>query len=106
MFEPDPVPETGGLVPTQLPSDQGRGIQPPSKIDLKEQEAKTARTLTLVLVGMLGASFVIHEGLIVLMTFYNKGEAIPTLEHTFNQWLPVLAGLVGTAVGFYLKERK
>jgi hypothetical protein len=40
------------------------------------------------------------------MTFYNKSEVIPTLEHTFNQWLPVLAGLVGTAVGFYLKERK
>jgi len=55
---------------------------------------------------MLGLSFVIHEGLLVLMTFYNKAEIIPTLEHTFNEWLPVLAGLVGTAVGFYLKERK
>jgi hypothetical protein len=55
---------------------------------------------------MLGVSFLIHVGLVVLMTFYNKTEAIPTLEHAFNQWLPVLAGLVGTAVGFYLKERK
>jgi hypothetical protein len=62
--------------------------------------------MAFVLVGMLGGSFVIHEGLVVLMTFYNKTDAITTLEHTFNQWLPVLTGLVGTAVGFYLKERK
>ena len=40
------------------------------------------------------------------MSFYNKPEAVATLEHIFNQWLPVLSGLVGTAVGFYLKERK
>jgi hypothetical protein len=55
---------------------------------------------------MLGISFLIHGGLIVLMTFRCKSEAIPILEHAFNEWLPVLAGLVGTAVGFYLKERK
>jgi hypothetical protein len=42
---------------------------------------------------MLGLSFVIHETLVVLMTLYNKAEVIPTLEHTFNEWLPVLAGL-------------
>ncbi len=113
MSETDPVPESGlgldvlrGFIPGQLPSDQGRGLQPSSKIDLKEHEAKTARTLTFVLVGMLGLSFVIHETLVVLMTLHNKAEVIPTLEHTFNEWLPVLAGLVGTAVGFYLKERK
>jgi hypothetical protein len=75
-------------------------------IDLKEHKAKTARTLTFFLVGMLGVSFIVHEGLVVLMSFHNRADAVTTLEHTFNQWLPVLAGLVGTAVGFYLKERK
>jgi hypothetical protein len=96
------------VVPTRLPpsDDEGNTFQPPSKVDLKAHEAKTARTLTLVLVSMLGASFIIHEGLVVLMSFYNKADAITTLEHTFNQWLPGLTGLVGTAVGFYLKERK
>jgi len=96
-----------GYISTTLPPslDQGTGFQP-GNIDLKVQEAKTARTMAFVLVGMLGGSFVIHVGLVVLMTFRNKTDAIPTLEHIFNQWLPVLAGLVGTAVGFYLKERK
>jgi hypothetical protein len=77
-----------------------------ANLDLKAHEAKTARTLAFVLVGLLGVSFLVHEGLIVLMSFYNKGEAVTALEHTFNQWLPGLTGLVGTAVGFYLKERK
>ncbi len=94
-------------VPTRLPpaEDEGNTFQPSSKIDIKEHEAKTARTLTFVLVGMLGGSFLVHETLVVIMAFH-KPDAIPTLEHIFNQWLPVLAGLVGTAVGFYLKERK
>lgn len=32
--------------------------------------------------------------------------SIPHFEHLFNVWLPVLASLVGTAIGFYLKEKK
>jgi hypothetical protein len=86
-------------------ADVPQGLQL-ANLDLKAHEAKTARTLTLVLVSMLGASFIIHEGLVVLLSFYNKADAITTLEHTFNQGLPGLTGLVGTAVGFYLKERK
>lgn len=94
-------------VPTRLPpaEDEGVGFQPPSKIDLKEHEARTASRLTYVLVGMLAATFVIQVALIVFMSFH-KPDALPILQQTFNQWLPVLAGLVGTAVGFYLKERK
>jgi hypothetical protein len=98
---PQPEPQPAANPPDVEP----RGLQLTS-IDLKAHEAKTARTLAFVLVGMLGLSFVVHEGLVVLMSFYNKAEAITTLEHTFNQWLPGLTGLVGTAVGFYLKERK
>jgi hypothetical protein len=82
-----------------------RGLQL-DNLGIRGHEAKTARTLAFFLVGMLGLSFILHEGLVVLMSFYNKAEAVTALEHTFNQWLPVLAGLVGTAVGFYLKERK
>lgn len=97
-----------GYVSATLPPkpDEGTGYHPTSEIDLKAHEAKTARALTLVLVVMLGISFATHVALVVLMTFRNKSDAIPAVEHIFNQWLPVLAGLVGTAVGFYLKERK
>jgi hypothetical protein len=99
------------LLPPELPSAavppdvEPRGLQL-DNLGIKAHEAKTARTLAFLLVGMLGVSFLVHEGLVVLMSFYNKGEAVTALEHTFNQWLPGLTGLVGTAVGFYLKERK
>ena len=99
------VNRIGVLTRPPLAEDEGRGIQPPPKIDIKEHEAKTASTLTFVLVAMLCGSFVVQETLVVIMAFH-KPDVIPTLEHIFNQWLPVLAGLVGTAVGFYLKERK
>jgi hypothetical protein len=104
---PEPAPErVVRHIHSTEPSDvEPQGLQL-ANLDLKAHEAKTARTLTLVLVSMLGASFIIHEGLVVLLSFYNKADAITTLEHTFNQWLPGLTGLVGTAVGFYLKERK
>ena len=96
------------VVPTRRPPSEteGRGVQPPSEIHLKAQEAKTARTLAFVLVVTLVSTFVLQQCLIVLMTFYNKPDAITHLEHSYGQWLPVLSGLVGTAVGFYLKERK
>ncbi len=112
---PSAAPETGpglegirGFVPTQLPTspDQGRGIQPPSKIDPKERESVTARTLAITLVIMLGVSYLAQLVALSVLRVYNRLDAIPQFEHMFNVWLPVLAGLVGTAVGFYLKERK
>jgi hypothetical protein len=96
----------GSLNPTQLPSlDQGRGIQPPPKIDIKEHEAKTARTLTLTLVWVLVGVFVVHYSLLAYLGI-NFPQVVPNLEHVFNTAFPVFSGLVGTAVGFYLKERK
>jgi hypothetical protein len=41
-----------------------------------------------------------------ILVSHGKGDAIPCFEHLFNAVLPVLAGLTGSAVGFYLtKER-
>jgi hypothetical protein len=102
------VVEGGGLTPSRRPPSETEsyGWKPPSKLSPEEQAASTARTLAFLLVATLVLSYVVQNGLVVLMSFYNKPEAVATLEHIFNQWLPVLSGLVGTAVGFYLKERK
>jgi hypothetical protein len=97
------------LSPTRLPPTESEGIgwRPPSKIDPKERESLTARTLAIILVTMLGITFVAQYVSLWVLTVYNHVDAIPHFEHLFNVWLPVLAGLVGTAVGFYLtKERK
>jgi len=96
-----------GFVPPELPpADQGRGIQPPPTIDLNAHKAKTARTLTFVVVAMLGGSIIIQYGMLAVLTYHNKTEAIATFEHLFNAVLPVLAGLTGSAVTYYLSKEK
>lgn len=77
-----------------------------ANLDLKVHEAKTARTLTFVVVTMLGLSVVLQYGTMGVLIVYNKSEAIPNFEHLFNAVLPVLAGLTGSAVTYYLTKEK
>jgi hypothetical protein len=105
-----------GVAGESLPSqamqaeDDRRGFQPPSNTPLpslkEERESQTARTLAITLVIMLGVSFLVQYVSLWFLTVYNHVDALPHFEQVFNVWLPVLASLVGTAVGFYLKEKK
>jgi hypothetical protein len=101
----------GESLPSQAmqAEDDRRGFQPPSNTTLpnikEERESQTARTLSLTLVWVLVGAFVIHYGLTVWLEI-KYPQAVPSLEHIFNTAFPVFSGLVGTAVGFYLKERK
>lgn len=101
----------GDPLPSQAmqAEDDGRGFQPPSNTTLpnikEERESQTARTLSLTLVWVLVGVFVIHYGLTTFLEI-KYPQAVPSLEHIFNTAFPVFSGLVGTAVGFYLKERK
>jgi len=109
MSDPDKVPETNlGLGAIRLPPnlDQGLGFQPPSEIDLRGHEAKTARTLTYVLVGILAVSILVQYGTLAVLVIHGKNDSIPSFEHLFNNVLPVLAGLTGSAVTYYLTKEK
>jgi hypothetical protein len=104
-------PATSGFLPTQHPptAEQGFGIQPPSNPDsLRTQhEAETARTLAYALVWILAGSIVLQYGTLCALIWRNHGDAVQNFEHLFNAWLPVIAGLNGAAIGYYLsKERK
>jgi hypothetical protein len=106
---------TEGTAGESLPSqamqaeDEARGFQPPSNTTLpsvkEERESQTARTLSLTLVWVLVGIFVIHYGLTAFLEI-KYPQAVTSLEHIFNTAFPVFSGLVGTAVGFYLKERR
>jgi hypothetical protein len=92
--------------PASVPPDvEPRGLQL-TKIDLRAHEAKTARTLTFVVVAMLGFSILVQYGTMVALIAYKQTEAIPNFEHLFNAVLPVLAGLTGSAVTYYLTKEK
>jgi hypothetical protein len=109
------VPVAGESLPSQVmqAEDERLGFQPPSNTPLpsikEERESQTARTLSLALVGVLVGVFIIHYGLTAFLGIKYPQlypQAVPNLDHIFNAAFPVFSGLVGTAVGFYLKERK
>lgn len=87
---------------------EGRGFQPPSTIDPKaERESKTARMLAITLMVMLGVTFLTNVATLIVLTIYNRLDAAPQFDRMFAVWLPLLSGLVGSAVTFYLtKERR
>jgi hypothetical protein len=102
LLPPDPLEDVPAAVP---PDVEPRGLQL-TNIDIKAHEAKTARTLTFVVVAMLGLSIVLQYGTMGLLTIYNRTDAISNFEHLFNAVLPVLAGLTGSAVTYYLTKDK
>jgi len=84
---------------------EGRGFQPPSTIDPKvERESKTARVLAITLIVMLGITFLANLVTLTVLTVYNRLDAAPQFERLFAVWVPLLAGLVGSAVTFYLTK--
>ena len=105
---PEPVPPervVRHIHSSEQPEVEPRGLQLVN-LDLKAHEAKTARRLTFVVVTMLGLSIALQYGTMGVLIAYNKTEAIPNFEHLFNAVLPVLAGLTGSAVTYYLTKDK
>jgi hypothetical protein len=114
LTRPAPVatePAAGESLASQAmqAEDEGLGFQPPSNTalpDIKEErESQTARTLSLTLVWVLVGVFIIHYALTAYLGV-KYPQVVTSLDHIFNTAFPVFSGLVGTAVGFYLKERK
>ena len=109
MSDQENAPETklgSGFSPRQLPSsDQGAGWVPPSKIDPKS-DAHTARIIAFSLIILLVVSVIAQYIALIVLTVYNRGDAVPNFEHLFNACFPVLAGLVGSAVTYYMTKEK
>lgn len=106
MSNPPVPPEPNGP-PAPLPPDvEPRGLRL-TDIDLKMRESQTARHITITLLVMLGITFVAHLVTMIVLAVKNRLDAAPLFDRMFSIWMPLLSGLVGSAVGFYLtKERK
>ena len=99
---PEPVAELAPIPP----SDEPRGLQLTSD-DLKVRESQTARHIAITLLVLLGLTFVANVVTLIVLTVKNRLDAVPSFERMFAIWTPLISGLVGSAVGFYLtKERK
>lgn len=78
------------------------------KIDpIVRQKAKTTRTLAYVLVGILGASVLLHYIAVIVILVNTENQAlIDTIDGIFSSWLPVISGLTGSAITYYFTREK
>jgi hypothetical protein len=97
------------LPATPPPTQTGATFQPPPTppFDAKQHRAVTAQHLAYWLLVILGASVLAQYATLHVLTWRCRPDAVPTFEHLFNAWLPVIAGLASSAVTYYLtKEDK
>lgn len=71
-----------------------------------EHRAHTARKLAYWLVGLLGATILVHYICVMILEVEGKHEAVESLSSIFQSFLPVISGLVGAATTFYFTQKK
>lgn len=77
-------------------------------IEVKSRRAReaTARTIALALIWIFGLSAAVHYIAMFVLVLNDKTAALEELNRFFNAWLPVVSGLVGSAITYYFtKER-
>jgi hypothetical protein len=69
----------------------------------EEHRAKATKLLSLLLFGALVVIFVAHF-VSVLWLAHNKPNSVEEVSRVFNTWIPVFAGLFGSAATFYFTQ--
>lgn len=84
----------------------GLGGENPVTFHEDKHRADTTRLLAFVLVGILAFFIFLHYVCIVLLEFYDKHQAVERIGQTYNNWLPVLTTLAGSAVTYYFTKKE
>lgn len=98
---------TAGPQPVGPPPITGVGVMAPSYSDiLKKTHAETAKTLSFWLVGILAGTVLLHYICVMILVLFGKDYELPIIEDVLHVWLPVLAGLAGSAATYYFTRDK
>lgn len=73
------------------------------KVRTRVREA-TARTIAISLIWILGLSAGVHYIAVLVLVLCDKSSQVEVLDRFFNAWLPVVAGLVGSATTYYFTK--
>jgi hypothetical protein len=92
-------------VPVQGDGEVG-GFSEPLKTKLLHEQ--TASRLAGLLVLILLATLLLHFGAVFYIVYVSDHADVKTdaIDKVFNIWVPIVSGLVGTAVAYYLGEKK
>lgn len=91
-----------GLVREEAEQDGGEIPGGPPGVT-SEPRGKIRDRIAIRLLWLLGLLIVLHHSILCYLVCVGRAD-VKTLETAFNSVLPVLAGLLGTAVAFYFKE--
>ncbi len=58
------------------------------------------------LIWMMAIGLALHYAAVLTLEWRGKHDSVKSIETILNAWLPVLAGLVGSAVTFYFTREK
>ena len=104
--------------PDNLPNPETKGFHlegPPPQVELqtnyqpitiRQRHAETANKLAIWLLAILGGTVVIHYACLMTLILCKRDDAAKILEDLFHSWLPVLAGLAGSAVTYYFTRNE
>jgi len=77
-------------------------VEPPDLAHiLKKAHAETAKTLSYWLVGILAGTVLLHYACVMVLVLLKRDYAVTVIEDVLHVWLPVLAGLAGSAATYY-----
>jgi hypothetical protein len=76
---------------------------PGPRFSQEEHRAKATKLLALLLFAALFSIFVAHIVLVACLT-HNKPNSVEEVSRVFNTWIPVFAGLFGSAATFYFTQ--
>lgn len=91
-----------GTVQEEKEQDGGEIPAGPPRVTA-EPRGKTRDKLAIRLLWLLALLIILHDIFIGILICTGKAE-VKVLETAFNSELPVIAGLLGTAVAFYFKS--
>lgn len=67
---------------------------------------KTARTLAIGCFAALCVVFLINYISVFWLAYRNRTDAIQHVNRIFSTWVPIFAGLVGSAATFYFTQER
>jgi len=85
---------------------QSGAFAPSFSDNLKKTHAETAKTLSYWLVGILGGTVFLHYICVMILVLLSKDYELPIIEDILHVWLPVLAGLAGSAATYYFTRER
>ena len=103
------LPSGNGVAGDTAPIDGGEIVSPGNHGNVTpiqfgpeaRHRADTARFLAYALVGVLGASFLLHYTAMHIAAYYGNEGVAEKMSTLFGAWLPVISSLVSAAVTYY-----